>query len=72
MFLNWSTHFGDLRVAYFFGIHSLQIVPLFALAISSYFDNSKSLKAIRIFSFVYLLFILRTLVQGLLGLPFLR
>ena len=71
-FINWSTHFGDLRVVHFFGIHSLQIIPLFALVISKYFDNSKSLVAVKVFSFAYLFFILLTLGQGLLGLPFLK
>lgn len=32
--LNWSTIAGDLRVAHFFGLHGLQIIPLFALFLS--------------------------------------
>ncbi len=33
-FLNWSKAFGDLRVAHFFGVHSLQAFPLLGLLIS--------------------------------------
>lgn len=71
-FINWSTFFGDLRVAHFFGIHSLQIIPLFALITNSYFDNSTSIKPVKIFSFIYLTFIVFTMAQGLLGFPFLK
>ncbi len=71
-FLNWSTVFGDLRVAHFFGIHSLQFIPLFAITVTKYIDRPKSILAIITFSVVYLVFILLTLVQGLNGLPFLK
>lgn len=29
-FVNWSTEGGDLRIAYFIGVHSLQMIPFFA------------------------------------------
>ncbi|WP_378187854.1 hypothetical protein ACE939_05565 [Aquimarina sp. W85] len=32
--VNWSTVAGDLRVAHFFGLHGIQIIPLFALLIA--------------------------------------
>lgn len=32
--VNWSTIAGDLRIAHFFALHGLQIIPLFAVGVS--------------------------------------
>jgi hypothetical protein len=70
-FLNWNRFYGDLRVAHFFGIHSLQIIPLFAFLMEKQVKTSTSVKAVWLFSMVYLTFVLFTLMQSLKGLPFL-
>lgn len=69
-FLNWSRHFGDLRVAHFFGIHSLQILPLFVLLMASLRFRTTT-QMVWLFSIGYLAFVLLTLLTGLKGIPFL-
>jgi hypothetical protein len=34
-FVNWSTRYGDLRIAHFFALHALQIFPLIGLALAA-------------------------------------
>ncbi|MEO6538103.1 MAG: hypothetical protein ABIT07_12430, partial [Ferruginibacter sp.] len=68
-FVNWSTLFGDLRIAHFFGIHSLQLIPLFALVCAKYFRQNNSLKVIWGFSILYFAFIIFVMVQALNGKP---
>lgn len=61
--LNWSTKYGDPRIAHFIGMHALQVIPLLS------FYLLKSTKATIIVSIVYLLLAVFTLVQALQGKP---
>lgn len=63
---NWSKQYGDLRVAHFFGIHALQIIP-----IASYF-LAKNVQHVFIIAIVFFLFVTFTLVQAFMGRPFIN
>jgi len=62
-FLNWSRQHGDLRVSHFFGIHSLQIIPLTGY----YLATTK--KQIFLFSALYFIWVVVLLAQALYGIP---
>lgn len=62
--LNWSTRFGDPRIAHFIGMHALQVLPLIS------FYVLKSTKLTIILALLYAALAIFTLVQALQGKPF--
>lgn len=60
---NWSKKHGDLRIAHFFGIHAIQVVPLISVYLA------KNIFHVFIIALVYLLIITYTFVQALFGKP---
>ncbi|GAB4000123.1 hypothetical protein GCM10028807_52150 [Spirosoma daeguense] len=63
--LNWSTRNGDLRVAHFFGMHALQLIPLFGYYVA------RRVSQIVLLTAFYLLFVTFLLIQALSGTPLL-
>jgi hypothetical protein len=61
--VNWSKQYGDLRIVHFFGMHSLQIIPLF----SFYIGKTKG--KVILFSVVYFLLLNYLFIRALKGLP---
>jgi hypothetical protein len=61
--LNWSTKFGDPRIAHFIGMHALQVLPFLSYYL---FKNTKIIFAS---GCIYLLLAVFTLVQALKGKP---
>jgi len=60
---NWSKDHGDLRVAHFIGIHSLQIIPLFGYYIA------KTNRSVQLFTAGYFIVTVFLLVQAFRGIP---
>jgi hypothetical protein len=61
--VNWNRQHGDLRIAHFLGMHSLQVLPVFAYYAAS---NSRS---VFVFSILYAGLVVAVLVQALMDLP---
>ncbi|MEO0339000.1 MAG: hypothetical protein AAF242_07275 [Bacteroidota bacterium] len=49
--VNWSTVAGDLRVAHFFGIHAIQVLPLFAWFLHQKWSTTVSNRILAVVAF---------------------
>lgn len=67
---NWSTIAGDLRVAHFLGLHSLQAMPLFALVVEWFNLRSGPILTAG-FAAIYFVMVGATFLQAVTGRPLL-
>lgn len=68
--MGWSREVGDLRVAHFFATHALHIVPAFGV-LSAWLLGGDNRLPVRVFSAVFVAFVLYTFIEALAGRPFL-
>jgi hypothetical protein len=72
-FVNWSTRYGDLRVAHFFALHALQIFPLAGLALASTKLRTEVQTAgVFTFAAVYLAVVCWLFAEAMRGIPVVR
>jgi hypothetical protein len=70
-FLSWSTVGGDLRAAHFLGLHAFQIIPLFAVLLTT-LSVSYSTVITCGFAIIYFASFSAVFIQALLGQPLIR
>lgn len=70
--LNWSTVAGDLRAAHFFGLHGLQIIPVFAWVLYRKWKVPNKIQSLIVilFGLIYASWIAYTFHQAQQGMPF--
>ena len=68
--LGWSRVVGDFRVAHFFGLHALQIIPAMGFAVSQWMGVQWARRGIWIGSGLYAVWVLVAFVQAVWGRPF--
>ncbi len=65
-FVNWSGAYGDLRVAHFFGLHALQVLPL-----TGYF-LARTNKQLFLVAALYFTWVSIMFLQAMQGIPLYR
>lgn len=74
LFFNWSRTGGDLRVAHFFGLHAMQVIPLIALLLASpslmKLSPTAQIRGVWLTCALYTAWCVWTFVQAVRGQPF--
>jgi hypothetical protein len=73
-FLNWSTSAGDLRIAHFLGLHSLQIFPIAGYALDQWRPHwvaGARVTTMGIFALIWLALMVGLFLQAMAGRPLL-
>jgi hypothetical protein len=71
--VNWSTHYGDLRVAHFFGLHGIQLLMILGLLLPKYsLPDNRARNLVVLLFLVLTTFVLWTFFEALHETPFLR
>ena len=72
--VNWSTAAGDLRVAHFFGLHGIQLIPLIAFILSKKWKvaDMKQIVVVSVFGLLYAFWIGYIFYQAKQGIPFIK
>jgi hypothetical protein len=72
-FVNWSTKYGDMRVAHFFALHALQLFPLAGIALAATrWKDSAQLTVLVGFVVVYSAAVWWLFTEAMKGLPLVR
>jgi hypothetical protein len=72
--VNWSTVAGDLRIAHFFGLHGIQIIPLFAWMLVKKWNTTtrKKVIVVIIFGLLFAAWIAYMFYQAKQGIPLIK
>ncbi len=69
--MGWARDGGDLRVAHFFASHAMHFIPAFGFIAGQVLPYRLGQTAVVCFTFLFVGFVLYTLAEAMMGLPFL-
>lgn len=71
LLFGWSREAGDLRVAHFFATHALHVLPFIGLLLTKFSSDRIARAGVWTGATLFIAFVILTLVQALMGRPFL-